>query len=361
MTITIDPGVITLAQTTFLQHLSAAITKVIPYAFRLLYIFTVFEVVIFGLIWALQQTPLWGKAFFKIIKIGLIFFILQNYVWLLDTIVQSFGKLAGLVVQQETLSQIVFNPAKIWQYGYDAGIYLLKAATVTTGFGLILIQTVLGIGILLSFGLFGIQLTAQIVIFYVTAIMALIFLPLGIFTPSRKIFDKALQAILQAGVRLMVIFLIVGIAIIVWEQAIPGDFAKANLNVFLGLFFSSLLFLCLAIYVPRAVTSVVGEFSSFFGEEGETPAPEINVTVPSANLGAIQVATEVNANVSSLSSGASQPAEINLTPSISIAAPSSGMFSGNLSSPAAKADKRSISDATLNKLAKNLARTLKKT
>ena len=103
-TMTIDPGIITLTQTTFIQHLNVAFNRIIPYAFNLLYIFATLELTLVGIMWALQQTPAWGKIFFKIIKIGLIFFILQNYLWLLDTIVQSFGKLAGIAVQKATLS-----------------------------------------------------------------------------------------------------------------------------------------------------------------------------------------------------------------------------------------------------------------
>lgn len=359
----IDPGIITLAQTTFLQHLNVAINKIVPYAFNLLYIFTAIELTILGLIWALQQTPAWGKVFFKVIKIGLIFFILQNYVWLLDTIVQSFGKLAGIVVHKSTLSEFIFNPAKIWQYGYDVGIFLLKAATASSGFGLILIQTILGMGILLTFGLFGIQLTIQIIAFYVTAVIALILLPLGVFEPSRKIFDKALQSILQAGVRLMVIILIVGIATIIWEQIPLADLTSpdANLNAPLGLFFSALLFSGLAMYLPRMIAATVGGFSALWRDQTQTAESSIIVTTPvaSANLGTMQAATTIETNAASSLGMASQANNVTPVTSVSITTPPSGLFTSNLMEPRTTNNK-SISDATLNKLAQTLTETLKK-
>jgi len=359
----IDPGIITLAQTTFLQHLNDAINKIIPYAFNLLYIFTAIELTLLGLFWALQSTPAWGRVFFKVLKIGLIFFILQNYFWLLDTIVQSFGKLAGIIVHKSDLSSFVFNPTKIWQYGYDAGIYLLKAAASGSAFGLILIQTTLGIGILLVFGLFGIQLTVQIVAFYITAITTLILLPLGIFSPSRKIFDRGLQSILQAGVRLMVIVLITGIAVIIWDQMPIDDLTNPNLSIninnFLGLFFGALLFLALAIYLPRTISATVGEISSGWHEETKSVASTTTVAVQNAatNLGNLQAAIAIETNLPSLSGTAPQPSSA--TPAaISITAPPASLLGSTLLTPNTAKNDRSISEATLNKLTQTLTKTL---
>ena len=115
--------------------------------------------------------------FFKIIKIGMIFFIIQNYSWLLGTILESFAQLAGVVINEVSISEYVFNPAKIWQYGYDAGVNLLKLATENDGFGSAMILTTLGMGILLVFGLLGIQMVVQIIGFYVVSFGALILLP----------------------------------------------------------------------------------------------------------------------------------------------------------------------------------------
>lgn len=356
----IDPGIITLAQTTFLQHLNTACSRIIPYAFNLLYIFAAIELTLLGLIWAFQQTPAWGKIFFKVIKIGLIFFILQNYVWLLDTIVQSFGKLAGIVVQKSTLSSFIFNPATIWQYGYDAGIYLLKTAATGNAFGLILIQITLGIGILLAFGLFGIQLAVQIIGYYVTAFTALILLPLGVFEPSRKIFDRAIQAILQAGVRLMVMILITGIAIIVWDKIPLRDFTSPDTNISapLGLFFSALLFLSLAFYLPRVVATTVGGFSTLWRETttGETATVTAPAATP-ANLNNLQVATTVETNLASSLGSTNQASAVTPVTSVSISTPPSGLFSGNLMEQ--RTNNKSISDATLNKLTQALTKTLK--
>ena len=284
--INIDPGVITLIQTTFLEHINTAFATAATYAFNLLYLFAALELAVFGLVWALQRGLGWDRLVFKIIKIGLIFFVIQNFSWLLSTILESFAELAGTVIGGSAISEYIFNPAQIWQYGYNAGVNLLYLAANTDIFGLSMIQISLGMGILLVFGLLGIQMVIQIIGFYVISFGALILLPFGALTPGRNMFDKAVQAVLQAGLRLMVLIIIIGIAVVIWngfdfvELETAGNF---NLNQPMGLFFTALLFLCLALYLPKIISQAVGELSGTFLEE----KPSITVTAPSESMGVI--------------------------------------------------------------------------
>lgn len=262
---TIDPGVVTLIQTTFLEHLNSTFSTVARYALNLLYLFAALELAVFGLVWALKRDVGLDKLLFKIIKIGLVFFVIRNYTWLMDTILQSFAQLAGIVIRDNSIKQYIFNPAKIWQYGYNVWVHLLELATSSDVFGLTMIQISLGMGILLIFGLLGIQMVVQMVSFYLVSFAALILLPFGAFTAGRKMFDQAVQSVLQAGLRLMVVTMIIGIAVVIWNGFQFVDLATTtnfNLNQPLGLFFTALLFLCLALYVPKVVSQTVGDLSS---------------------------------------------------------------------------------------------------
>lgn len=274
----IDPAAVTLIQTTFLQHITTAFTVVAHYALNLLYLFAALELAMFGIGWALQQDMAWGKLFFKVIKIGLIFLIIQNYPDLLSAIINSFAVIAGVVIHKAKVNTLVFNPAQIWQYGYNFGLYLLQNATATSSFGLTLILAMLGMGVLFVFALLGIQVVLQLVGFYFVALVGLIFLPLGIFAPSRRMFDRAVQTVLQAGVKVMTVMIIIGIAAVVWDGFALDDMSNTivSLNQSLGLFFSALLFLFLAISLPRLAATAVGEISSWrvfgSGNAGENSA-----------------------------------------------------------------------------------------
>lgn len=261
----IDPAAITLVQSTFLNHINDAFALVVKYALDLLYIFAALEIVFTGFAWALQQDVVWGRALLKILKIGLIVFIIQNYPELINAIVRSFADLGGVIANTKNLSAVIFNPSKLWLYGYDNGLLLLKAAADGSSFGLSLLQIILGMGILFVFGLLGIQVVLQIVSFYFVSLLSLILLPFGAFNPSANLFERAMQSILQAGARVMVIITVVGMAVTVWSgfQLTPLT-EPFNINAPLGLFFTGLLFLFFAIYLPKLASRAIGEISIRF-------------------------------------------------------------------------------------------------
>lgn len=344
----IDPGTITLAQTTFLQHINATFQSVGIYALHLLYLFATLEIVIFGLVWALQRDVNWGRLFFKVLKIGLIFFIIQNFPWFLNSIISSFATLSGLMVASNKVAQFIYNPAIIWQYGYDAGLHLMQLATTSNNFGMVLIQVFLGIGILLVFGLLGIQIIFQVIAFYLVAFTGLILLPFGTFSPSRKLFDKTVQAVLQAGVRLMVMVSVIGIGVTVWDTFNLADLAQGQvkINQPLGLFFSALLFLYLAMHLPKIVAASVGAISSNIFNEGGMPvvevaAPTIATTTAASSMVDFQAATTIEAgNVGSGSSMSTVGAAVGMV------SPSAGGVSGGFATDGAFA-KGGITDETL--------------
>ena len=268
----IDPGVTTKTQAVFLNNLYPAFNKIADYATKLLYLFAILELAMFGMMWALQRDIAWEKAIFKIIKIGLIFFIIQNYPYLVETIMHSFIKLAGVMVNKAEAAQYVFNPAKIWQYGYDFGVDLLHSATTAgNNFGLAMVYILLGAGILVTFGLLSMQMAVQMLGFYLVALGALIFLPFGAFSLGRNMFDKAVQAVFQAGIRLMSVITVIGIAAIIWDNfglIDPENHKNPNINQCLGLLFSALLFAYLAFYLPKILSQLVGSLRQDFD-----PAP----------------------------------------------------------------------------------------
>lgn len=367
----IDPGVITLVQTTFLQHLNTAFGVIAHYAMNLLYIFATLEIVMFGLIFALQRDASWGQLLFKIIKIALIFFIIQNYTWLLDIVIKSFAELAGVVINNAKVSKILFNPANIWQYGYDAGLHLLQVAALGNNFSLAMIQIFLGIGVLFVFGLLGIQIILQISAFYLVALAGLILLPFGMFNPSRRMFDKAVQAVLQAGIRVMILVIVIGIAVTVWNtfDLSGGEATVTNIANALGLFFSGLLFLCLAIYLPRVAADAVGTISSF-----SLGAPAVSITggggqisptaMSAQNLAAMQVATSVAAG--NMPGASAVPAQVSTAAAIQqTAQPQTGAavgLTGDMRSGVSAKDaatiSKSISESTIRQIKDTLVKTI---
>ncbi|MBN1684594.1 MAG: type IV secretion system protein [Gammaproteobacteria bacterium] len=374
----IDPGVITLIQNTFLQHVQDAFASVSHYARNLLYIFAGIELVLFGLIWALQQGGEWERLFFKVLKIGLILFIIQNYTYLFNIIIQSFVDVGSSIVTVSNLSQVIFNPAHIWQFGYNIGLNLIKAATLSNGIGIILVLLILGIGILLTFGLLGIQIVLQMVGFYVIALISLIFLPFGVFEPSAGMFEKSIQSVLKAGVRVMVLMMVIGIALVTWNiLGLTRITAPYNINVPLGLFFSSLLFLYLSIKLPKMAAHVVGEISSRFLPEKPKEIPSAQLfqspiagmaTAPLFDFASVQAATTVSPTLGQIpvSSTIAAAAQVS-SGTAATQAPSISLISQPMTSrqrpdqdmgKASQTSRHSISESQLKQIRKTILETL---
>ncbi|MGD9108709.1 MAG: type IV secretion system protein [Gammaproteobacteria bacterium] len=370
----LDPSAISIIQATFLTHIAHAFHVMTHYASNLLFIFAVFEIVVFGLLYALGQNDSWGALFFKVIKIGLIFFIIQNYTWLLHTVVSSFAQIGGVVADTSDVSKYIFNPALIWQFGYNIGIGLLKVSIASSSVGLVILLVTLGFGILFIFGLIGIQIVVQLVGFYLVSLVALIMLPFGVFSPSSGMFDRSVQAVLKAGVRVAVLIVIIGVAITVWQMfALPLDITKDfNLNQILGIFFSSLLFLYLAVKLPAYAATGIGLIVT---NKAKRDTAVVNVstqqiaggnTVLDGGLSSVRAAAMVEPSYSFGNNMASGSNANNMT-TTQIQAASGSVSSGSPLQQSGSIDnlrsanviEKSISDATLQKLKRSFIETIK--
>lgn len=264
----IDPGVVTLIQANFLQKLNNIFGLVVHYASNLLYIFAALELLMCGFIYALHRNVEWSSFFFKVLKIGMFFFIIQNYNVIIQAIVESFSQIAGFAIVSNKISFFIFDPKSIYKYGYDAGMFLLHQASLqNANIGFTLVLVALGIGILFVFALLIIRVALQLIGFYFTSLIALIILPFGVLNANNRMLDKAMQAVIKAGVRVMVMIIVLGVAISVWDKFDLSGMKSDLVNIAqpLGLFFTALLFWSFVTYLPNMAADTIGEFNSTFG------------------------------------------------------------------------------------------------
>jgi len=300
----IDANAITLIQTNFLAYIGQAFSQVAQYGLNLLYLFAVIEVVVLGLLWATQQSAEWGRVLFKAVKIGMIFYLVTNFASFASTMIASFAGIGATLASTPHLSEFIFNPARLWEYGYDSSLLLMQAgAAANTSVGLAIVQVSLGFGILLCFALLGIQIVLQLVSFYLTVALGLIFLPLGVFVPTTNMLEQSIVSVLVAGVRVVVLIFIVGVAITTWHVFHLGRTPiSLSINQALGLFDTALLFAYLAMRMPGLVASLVGRIQ--FQRLTDKSVSVVNVPAPASAAGAtpaflsnMQAAAAINPNV----------------------------------------------------------------
>lgn len=254
----LDVSNINSVENILLSEMTNGFSILTVYAKHLLYYFIAFEIIFSGLGWALYQNRFAERLFSQLIKIGLILFFIENYTFLLDSLLSSVT-LIGQQLTQEKIEKILLNPGFIWQYGYNFSVSLLQTAASSDGFALPMIFMVLGFGILFVVGLFGIQIFIQVVAFYFVAAISLLMMPLAVLHPMRDFFSQSIRSVMQAAVRLMVQMFIVSAAISVWSALRLHSFSpQMNINAPLGFFFSGLLFVFASFYLPRLAEKAVG-------------------------------------------------------------------------------------------------------
>ena len=89
----ISPAVLSTIQNDFVNKLSGAFAATTGYAQDLFYIFAVLEIVLFGLMWAIRQEQAIGQFIFKVVKLGIIFWIIISYPHILQIFINGFTKI----------------------------------------------------------------------------------------------------------------------------------------------------------------------------------------------------------------------------------------------------------------------------
>ena len=307
-------------QSQFLAQLIQAFSTMGGYAYQLLFLLATLEIVMFGLIWALKQEAHWGQLMFKVIKIGLIAYVISSAPMLVDTLIATFGQVGAQAAGAQGLNSVLFAPARLWEYSYDSMMHLLELASdPKTTVGLAIIQTALGLGTIVAMALITIQVVFQLVAFYFIALFGLLLIPFGVLGSTMGLFEQVLRALLKAATRVAVIMMVLGAAVLTWRVlGLQHQGEVANINENLGLFVSALLFAYFTLSLPKLVASVVGKID--FSVFSRDAIPSTNVTVsPPTVVGGTSLMTGgggAQANVAAPASNLAQATMIGASGSV---------------------------------------------
>ncbi len=375
----ISPAILTTIQNDFVNKLSGAFLSATGFAQNLFYILAVIEIVLFGLLWAFRQEQAIGQLLLKLIRLGIIFWIITAYPHILQAFIDGFTKV-GFHISGAKTNHYFFDPATIWQFGFNAGIAMLKVA-VTYGkanLSMGLIYIILGFGTLMLFGFIGAQIIFLVASFYIVSLLALILIPFGALAVTQKLFYRAIQGVMKIGAAIFALLIVLGVGVMVWSHMGNIEVTQStSLNVPLGLFFATLVFTVLTWRIPNLAMSVVGSFGGDLWPSANASADTSVSVSTSVNASQAAVATPVAsagpnaiAAATTISPGASVgPASTsptasaanvsvssqNTTPSSSSTATSSGLFGSNDS----VGKGAGLSKENMNQLKQTIRQTMK--
>ena len=316
---------LTLTLQNFITVLSGAYGRIQGSASTLLGILIGIEVVLLGLWTALGGGDNVVGIFKRILHIGAWVWIVQSYPTLSKALVESLVKAGLLAGGGSGDVSLLMDPSRLAGYGLDATEPLTRKLAdlgmtdlsdlIVFGFGYLAIMA--------CFLIMAINVFLAVLEYYLFAALAGILLPFGLLEPTKFLAEKAIGAVVSAGVKLMVLGLVTAIIDPVLSSihfAGPEITFNELWSVFLTV--CALMFLCWK--APSLAASLLGG-SPHLGVDHLVQA----ATAPlAAGLAAGTVAGRAAAGVSALRAAASGPQGGGAAPSIASAGSTLGGRAG---------------------------------
>jgi type IV secretory pathway TrbL component len=277
----------------FIDKINASLSLIQSYSMTILYSLIIIELVAFGLIWAFRGSNSFGDFIIKVFKIGVFISFVRFFPDIINIIINGFAYV-GFKVVSDKAAIYLFNPGKVWMLGFKPGVALLKMSVEygTLNIGMTFIYLMLGFGILILFAVIGAQIILTVSLFYIVSLVVLLLAPFGVLSSMSSLFYRSLKSLIQAGVRVLVIVIVLGVAYAVWtKMGVPSIDVKGTLEKPLALFFSALVFSILLYKLPPIVAESVGDltFSIFANNNsgGNESGSYANVSVSHAGGSAV--------------------------------------------------------------------------
>jgi type IV secretion system protein TrbL len=325
---------LTLTLQNFITALSGAYGRLASDANSLLSILVGIEVVLLGLWSALGGGDNVVGVFKRILHIGAWVWIVKSYPTLSKALVDSLIQ-AGLKAGGGTGDvSLLMDPSRLAGYGLDATAPLTQKLAdlgmtdlpdlIVFGFGYL--------AILACFLIMAINVFLAVLEYYVFAALAGIFLPFGLFEPTKFLAEKAIGAVVSAGVKLMVLALVTSVIDPVFS-AIHFQGPQITFNELWSVFLTvcALMFLCWK--APSLASSLLGG-SPHLGVDHLIQAASAPIA---AGLAAGAVASRAAAGVSAMRAAASVPQGSPAAPFSVSAGPTSSAGGGGSGSTGAPA------------------------
>ena len=227
----VDPGILTLALKRLLEVFLGSFGRLTPSAMTLLWLLVTLELILCGLAWVFQHDDIVADLIWFVLKVGAFVFLITQWPFVCETIINGFAA-AGLLAGGSTMTvREITNPSEVMRLGLVAVEPIFNQLK---GWGMVsavlniadtLIHSFAGIGIIVAFIVIALQLFLTFLEFYVTAGLATILVPWGMFRATAFVGERALGMVVAHGVKVAMLALVASAAFpVVWTfklQAAP--------------------------------------------------------------------------------------------------------------------------------------------
>ncbi|NYT68877.1 P-type conjugative transfer protein TrbL [Pusillimonas noertemannii] len=225
----------------------------------------VIDMTLAGLFWAMGgHEDILGKLLKKTLYVGAFAYIIGNFNALAGIIFRSFAGL-GLVASGSTITSAqLLQPGRLAQVGVDTAAPLLAEVGRLSGFTAIfanfetiVVMLLAWVIVVLSFFVLAVQLFITLIEFKLTTLAGFILVPFALWNKTAFLAEKVLGNVVAAGIKVLVLAVIVGIGTLVFNDFRTGISPEPTLDEAVAVVLASLAMLGLGIFGPGIATGLV--------------------------------------------------------------------------------------------------------
>jgi type IV secretion system protein TrbL len=228
----------------------------------------VIDVTLAALFWAWAPgEDILARLIKKTLYVGFFAFLIGNFNTLAKIVFESFSGLGLKAAGSAMSAGDLLHPGKIAQTGIDAGKPILTAMAQMAGFpGVfenfiqIAVMLLAWLVVLIAFFVLAVQLFVTLIEFKLTTLAGFVLVPFGLFGKTAFLAEKVLGNVVAAGVKVLVLAVILGIGSTLFGQFTAGAAGAGtapDLEQVLALALAALTLLGLGIFGPGIATGLV--------------------------------------------------------------------------------------------------------
>jgi type IV secretion system protein TrbL len=218
-----------------------------------------------GLFWAMGgHEDVVAKLIKKTLYVGAFAFILNNFNSLSGIIFQSFAGL-GLEATGSAITQAqLLQPGRLAAVGVTAAQPLMTQIGQLSGFpdvflnlDTIAVLLLAWLVVIASFFILAVQLFVTLIEFKLTTLAGFVLVPFALWNKTAFLAERVLGNVISAGIKVLVLAVIVGIGSSIFGQFTPAAGATPTIDTALALMLASLALFGLGIFGPSIATGLV--------------------------------------------------------------------------------------------------------
>jgi type IV secretion system protein TrbL len=217
-----------------------------------------------GLFWAMGGEEVIAKLIKKTLYVGAFAYIIGNFNALASIIFRSFAGL-GLIASGSGMSQAqLLQPGRLAAVGVTAGQPILQQIGQLSGFtnvflnlDSIVVLFIAYLVVIVSFFVLAVQLFVTLLEFKLTTLAGFVLVPFALWNKTAFLAERVLGNVMSAGIKVLVLAVIVGIGSTVFSQFQAPIGAAPSLNSALAIMLGALALLGLGIFGPGIASGLV--------------------------------------------------------------------------------------------------------